>query len=108
MRSGQGAADRSTKNIVRPVKLVFDNHAGRICRAKVVPRGVRQGQVAALQGLARVGWSAAPGHMPWKFPSPMTTRRPSAGHARHGDRFCRRGRPSDSMLVWISSYTAYL
>jgi hypothetical protein len=67
-----------------PVKLVFDNHPGRIYHAQVVniPRAVGQGQIrdrSPLQGCWRTSvGSAAPGHIRWKFPYPMTTIAPSS------------------------------
>jgi multidrug resistance efflux pump len=98
-----------------PVKLVFDNLPGRIYHAKIVdiPSGVGQGQVAVSGTLARVGSIGGARAYPAEISIPKDIDRASL----------RLGMPGSatvfapdagvigilmSILVWISSYTAYL
>jgi len=98
-----------------PVKLVFDNRPGRIYHAKIVtiPHGVGQGQVAVSGMLARVGSIGGAKAYPAEISIPNDIDQASL----------RLGMPGTatvfapdagvigilmSILVWISSYTAYL
>jgi multidrug resistance efflux pump len=98
-----------------PVKLVFDTLPGRIYHAKIVdiPHGVGQGQIAISGMLARVGSIGGAKAYPAEISIPKDIDRASL----------RLGMPGTatvfapdagvigilmSILVWISSYTAYL
>jgi multidrug resistance efflux pump len=98
-----------------PVKLVFDNDPGRVHQARVVaiPEGVGQGQVAVSGVLARVGSIGGARAYPAQISIPD-----DLDHT-----LLRVGMPGTatvfadnagvigllmSILVWISSYTAYL
>jgi len=98
-----------------PVKLVFEHDPGTIHHATIVdiPRGVGQGQVAVSGMLARVGSIGGANAYPAEISLPQDMDR---------DRL-RLGMPGTatvfadnagvigllmSILVWISSYTAYL
>jgi multidrug resistance efflux pump len=98
-----------------PVKLVFDNLPGRIYHAKIVdiPQGVGQGQIAVSGMLARSGSIGGAKAYPAEISIPKDIDRASL----------RLGMPGTatvfapdagvigilmSILVWISSYTAYL
>jgi multidrug resistance efflux pump len=103
---------------IRPgarVKLVFDNDPGRIHDARIVtiPEGIGQGQVAVSGVLARVGAVGGAKTYPAVISIPGSLDRDKL----------RVGMPSTatafadnagvigmlmSILVWISSYTAYL
>ncbi len=97
------------------VKLVFDDRPGRIydARISVVPNGIGQGQVAASGMLARVGSIGGARAYPAEISIPKEIDRASL----------RVGMPGTatafapdagvigilmSILVWVSSYTAYL
>ena len=98
-----------------PVKLVFDNDPGRIHRATIlaIPLGVGQGQVAVSGTLARVGSIGGANAFPAQISLPQNMDR----------ELLRLGMPGTatvfadnagviglimSILVWVSSYTAYL
>jgi multidrug resistance efflux pump len=97
------------------VKLVFDNDPGRIYHSKVVdiPRGVGQGQIAVSGTLARVGSIGGAKAYPAEISIPKDL----------DQDMLRLGMPGSatvfadnagviglimSILVWVSSYTAYL
>ncbi len=97
------------------VKLVFDELPGRIFHAEIVeiPRGVGQGQIAVSGMLARVGSIGGATRISGDHLDPEGYR-PAAAAARNAG---NRDRLADnagvigvlmSILVWISSYTAYL
>jgi multidrug resistance efflux pump len=98
-----------------PVKLVFDNDPGRIHQATIldIPLGVGQGQVAVSGTLARVGSIGGANAFPAQISLPEDIDR----------EHLRLGMPGTatvfadnagviglimSILVWVSSYTAYL
>jgi multidrug resistance efflux pump len=97
------------------VKLVFDNDPGRIHHATIldIPLGVGQGQVAVSGTLARVGSIGGANAFPAKISLPEDI----------DPEHLRLGMPGTatvfadnagviglimSILVWVSSYTAYL
>lgn len=97
------------------VKLVFEDAPGRIYRAKItdIPRGVGQGQITVSGMLARVGSIGGTKAYPAEISIPNEIRRDQL----------RLGMPGTAtvfadnagvigllmwILVWISSYTAYL
>ncbi|SFI58991.1 HlyD family secretion protein [Bradyrhizobium sp. cf659] len=97
------------------VKIVFDNHPGRIFSARVtdIPRGVGQGQVAVSGMLAKAGAIRGADTYPAVIAIPDNYDRSAL----------RLGMPGTAtvfapnagvigilkyILIWISSYTAYL
>ncbi len=103
---------------VRPdaaVKIVFDNHPGRIFHAKVVeiPRGVGEGQVAVSGTLARVGAIGGTKSYPAVISIPDGIDRAQLRVGMPGTAIVFAANAGVigllmSILVWISSYTAYL
>jgi multidrug resistance efflux pump len=98
-----------------PVKLVFDNEPGRIYHAQIteIPRGVGQGQIA-VSGDAGACWSdrRCEGLSGDHFPAGRHGSGAAAPrHARNRDGFADNAGVIGllmSILVWVSSYTAYL
>ena len=98
-----------------PVKLVFDNIPGRIYQTTIVgiPRGVGQGQIAVSGTIARVGSIGGANAYPAEISIPKDIER---DHLRLGmpgtaTAFAENAGVIGllmSILVWISSYTAYL
>jgi multidrug resistance efflux pump len=97
------------------VKLVFDERPGRIYHAEVtaIPRGVGQGQVATSGMLARVGSVGGTRAYPAEISVPKDIERSDLRVGMPGTAtvFAPNAGPIGllmSILVWISSYTAYL
>jgi multidrug resistance efflux pump len=98
-----------------PVKLVFDERPGRIYHAEVtaIPRGVGQGQIATSGMLARVGSVGGARAYPAEIAIPKDIARADLRVGMPGTAtvFAHNAGPIGllmSILVWISSYTAYL
>jgi multidrug resistance efflux pump len=98
-----------------PVKLIFDNDPGRIYRAQIteIPRGVGQGQVAVSGMLARVGSIGGARAYPAviSLPEDMDRERLRLGMPGTATVFADNAGVIGllmSILVWVSSYTAYL
>lgn len=97
------------------VKLVLDDDPGRIHLAEIVevPRGVGQGQIAVSGTLARVGSIGGAGSYPARIsiPSDVDRRDLRVGMPGTATVFAPNAGVIGiimSILVWISSYTAYL
>jgi multidrug resistance efflux pump len=98
-----------------PVDIVFDNAPGRIYHAKVIaiPRGIGQGQIAVSGTLARTttfgGATAFPAVI--SIPQEMSRDSLRLGMSGSATAFAHNAGVIGllaSILVWISSYTAYL
>jgi multidrug resistance efflux pump len=97
------------------VKLVFEEAPGRIYEAKIVdiPRGVGQGQVSVSGVLARVGSIGGARAYPAQISIPSDVDRGQLRLGMPGTATVFAGNAGVigtlmSILVWISSYTAYL
>jgi multidrug resistance efflux pump len=97
------------------VKLVFEEAPGRIYEAKIVdiPRGVGQGQVAVSGVLARVGSIGGAKAYPAQISIPNDIDRAQLRLGMPGAATVFAANAGVigtlmSILVWISSYTAYL
>ncbi|WP_108522644.1 HlyD family secretion protein [Bradyrhizobium algeriense] len=97
------------------VDIVFDNVPGRIYRAKIIgiPKGIGQGQIAASGTLARTsalgGASAFPAVI--SIPDEMSRDSLRLGMSGSATAFAANAGVIGllaSILVWVSSYTAYL
>src|SRR5229473_2984257 len=104
-----------TVKVGAPVDIVFDNAPGRIYHAKiaVIPKGVGQGQVAVSGTLARTnalgGATAFPAQI--SIPDEMSRDSLRLGMSGNATAFADNAGVIGllaSILVWISSYTAYL
>jgi multidrug resistance efflux pump len=98
-----------------PVNIVFDNVPGRVYHAKIIeiPKGIGQGQIAASGTLARTnaigGASAFPAVI--SIPDEMSRDSLRLGMSGSATVFAANAGVIGllaSILVWISSYTAYL
>jgi multidrug resistance efflux pump len=98
-----------------PVDIVFDNAPGRIYHANIaaIPRGIGQGQIAVSGTLARTnslgGATAFPAVI--SIPDEMTSQSLRLGMSGHATAFAPNAGVIGllaSILVWVSSYTAYL
>ena len=98
-----------------PVDIVFDNIPGRIYHAKItaIPRGIGQGQVAVSGTLARTtalgGATVFPAEL--SIPDEMSREELRLGMSGSATAFAANAGVIGllaSILVWISSYTAYL
>ncbi len=98
-----------------PVDIVFDNAPGRIYHAKItaIPKGVGQGQVAVSGTLARTsalgGATVFPAEI--SIPDEMSREALRLGMSGSATAFADNAGVIGllaSILVWISSYTAYL
>jgi multidrug resistance efflux pump len=96
-------------------KLVFDDAPGRIYQATIVdiPRGVGQGQVAVSGMLARVGSIGGARAYPAQISIPNGVERQELRLGMPGTATVFADNAGVigllmSILVWISSYTAYL
>src|SRR3954447_8347376 len=98
-----------------PVDLVFDNIPGRVFHAKItaIPKGVGQGQIAVSGTLARTnalgGATVFPAEI--SIPDEMTREALRLGMSGNATVFSEKAGVIGllaSILVWISSYTAYL
>jgi len=97
------------------VKLVFDNDPGRIHAARIItiPEGIGQGQVAVSGVLARAGSVGGAKAYPAVISAPDSIDREKLRVGMPGSAtvFADNAGPIGllmSILVWISSYTAYL
>jgi multidrug resistance efflux pump len=97
------------------VDIVFDNAPGRIYHAKIleIPRGVGQGQIAVSGTLARTnalgGATAFPAVI--SIPDEMSRESLRLGMSGSATAFSAKAGVIGllaSILVWVSSYTAYL
>ena len=104
-----------TIKIGAPVDIVFDNVPGRIFHAKItaIPKGVGQGQIATSGMLARTnaigGTTAFPAVI--SIPDEMSRDSLRLGMSGNATAFSEKAGVIGllaSILVWISSYTAYL
>jgi multidrug resistance efflux pump len=104
-----------TIKVGAPVDIVFDNVPGRIYHAKItaIPRGVGQGQIAVSGTLARTtalgGTSAFPAEI--SIPDEMSREQLRLGMSGNATAFAANAGVIGllaSILVWVSSYTAYL
>jgi len=98
-----------------PIDIVFDNVPGRIYRAKVIaiPRGIGQGQIAASGTLARTNTLGGATVFPAEISIPDGISRDSLRLGMSGSATAFADNAGvigllASILVWISSYTAYL
>ena len=97
------------------VKLVFDDRPGRIYHAKIVeiPLGVGQGQIAVSGTLARSGSITGAKAFPARIsvPDDLEQAQLRVGMPGTATAFAEKAGVIGilmSILVWISSYTAYL
>jgi multidrug resistance efflux pump len=97
------------------VDIVFDNAPGRIYHAKVsaIPRGIGQGQIAVSGTLARTTALGGASAFPAEISIPQEIDRASLrlGMSGSATAFSEKAGVVGllaSILVWISSYTAYL
>ncbi|MEH2518226.1 multidrug resistance efflux pump [Bradyrhizobium sp. AZCC 1610] len=104
-----------TIKIGAPVDIVFDNVPGRIYHAKItaIPKGIGQGQVAVSGTLARTtslgGAAAFPAEI--SVPDQMSRDSLRLGMSGNATAFAQNAGVIGllaSILVWVSSYTAYL
>jgi multidrug resistance efflux pump len=98
-----------------PVDIVFDNAPGRIYHAKItaIAKGVGQGQVAVSGTLARTNALGGATVFPAEISIPDGMSRDSLRLGMSGSATVFAGNAGvigllASILVWISSYTAYL
>jgi multidrug resistance efflux pump len=98
-----------------PVEIVFDNAPGRIYHARItaIPKGVGQGQIAVSGTLARTtalgGASVFPAEI--AVPDEMNRESLRLGMSGSATAFAENAGVIGllaSILVWVSSYTAYL
>lgn len=98
-----------------PVDIVFDNAPGRIYHAKImeIPKGIGQGQIATSGTLARTneigGASTFPAVI--SIPDEMSRESLRLGMSGSATAFAANAGVIGllaSILVWVSSYTAYL
>lgn len=104
-----------TIKVGAPVDIVFDNVPGRIYHAKItaIPKGIGQGQVAVSGTLARTtslgGATAFPAEI--SVPDEMSRDSLRLGMSGNATVFAEKAGVIGllaSILVWVSSYTAYL
>jgi multidrug resistance efflux pump len=98
-----------------PVDIVFDNAPGRIYHAKVIaiPKGIGQGQVAVSGTLVRTNTFGGATVFPAEISIPDEMSRESLRLGMSGSATAFASNAGvigllASILVWISSYTAYL
>src|SRR2546423_2188028 len=97
------------------VDIVFDNVPGRIYHAKIIgiPKGIGQGQIAASGTLARTTAIGGATVFPAELSIPEGMSRDTLRLGMSGSATAFAGNAGvigllASILVWISSYTAYL
>jgi multidrug resistance efflux pump len=97
------------------VDIVFDDDPGRIYRAKIkaIPKGVGQGQIAVSGTLARTNALGGATVFPAEISIPDEMKRQSLRLGMSGSATAFADNAGvigllASILVWISSYTAYL
>jgi multidrug resistance efflux pump len=98
-----------------PVDIVFDNAPGRIYHAKIteIPKGVGQGQIATSGTLARTNAIGGASVFPAAISIPDEMSRDSLRLGMSGSATAFAANAGvigllASILVWVSSYTAYL
>jgi multidrug resistance efflux pump len=98
-----------------PVDIVFDNIPGRIYRARVIsiPRGIGQGQIAVSGMLAKTTALGGATTFPAVISIPDDMSRDSLRLGMSGSATAFSPKAGvigllASILVWVSSYTAYL
>jgi multidrug resistance efflux pump len=98
-----------------PVDIVFDNAPGRIYHAKVIaiPKGIGQGQIAVSGTLVRTNTFGGATVFPAEISIPDGMSRESLRLGMSGSATAFASNAGvigllASILVWISSYTAYL
>lgn len=98
-----------------PVNIVFDNVPGRIYHAKIIeiPKGIGQGQIAASGTLARTNAIGGASAFPAVISIPDEMSRDSLRLGMSGSTTVFAANAGvigllASILVWVSSYTAYL
>jgi multidrug resistance efflux pump len=98
-----------------PVHIVFDNAPGRIYHARItaIPKGIGQGQVAVSGTLARTTALGGATVFPAVISIPDGMSRDSLRLGMSGSATAFAGNAGvigllASILVWVSSYTAYL
>jgi multidrug resistance efflux pump len=98
-----------------PVDIVFDNAPGRIYHARItaIPRGIGQGQIAVSGTLARTTAFGGATVFPAEISIPEGLSRDSLRLGMSGSATAFAGNAGvigllASILVWVSSYTAYL
>jgi multidrug resistance efflux pump len=104
-----------TIQIGTPINIVFDNAPGRIYRTKIegIPRGVGQGQIAVSGTLARTNAIGGASIFPAEISVPDDMSRESLRLGMSGGATAFAANAGvigliSSILVWVSSYTAYL
>jgi multidrug resistance efflux pump len=104
-----------TIKVGTPVDIVFDNDPGRIYHAKItnIPKGVGQGQVATSGTIARTNAIGGATTFPAAISIPDEMSRDSLRLGMSGSATAFAGNAGvigllASILVWVSSYTAYL
>jgi multidrug resistance efflux pump len=104
-----------TIEVGAPVDIVFDNAPGRIYHAKItgIPKGVGQGQIAVSGTLARTNAIGGATAFPAEISIPEDMSRDSLRLGMSGSATAFAGNAGvigllASILVWVSSYTAYL
>ena len=97
------------------VDIVFDNVPGRIFHAKIVeiPKGIGQGQIAVSGTLARTSALGGATTFPAviSIPADMSRKSLRLGMSGSATAFAEKAGVIgllSSILVWVSSYTAYL
>jgi multidrug resistance efflux pump len=97
------------------VDIVFDNAPGRIYHARItaIPRGIGQGQIAVSGTLARTTALGGATAFPAEISIPDEMSRDSLRLGMSGSATAFAGNAGvigllASILVWVSSYTAYL
>jgi multidrug resistance efflux pump len=98
-----------------PVDIVFDNAPGRIYHARIIaiPKGIGQGQIAVSGTLVRTTAFGGATAFPAEISIPEGMNRDSLRLGMSGSATAFAGNAGvigllASILVWVSSYTAYL
>jgi multidrug resistance efflux pump len=104
-----------TIQVGTPIDIVFDNAPGRIYRAAIqgIPRGVGQGQIAVSGTLARTNAIGGASTFPAEISVPDGMNREALRLGMSGSATAFAANAGvigliSSILVWVSSYTAYL
>ncbi|MEH2553836.1 multidrug resistance efflux pump [Bradyrhizobium algeriense] len=104
-----------TIKVAAPVDIVFDNAPGRVYHAKIIaiPKGIGQGQIAVSGTLARTTALGGATTFPAEISVPDEMSRDSLRLGMSGSATAFAANAGvigllASILVWVSSYTAYL
>ncbi|WP_431014873.1 HlyD family secretion protein [Bradyrhizobium pachyrhizi] len=104
-----------TIKVGAPVKIVFDNDPGRIYHARIteIPRGVGQGEIAVSGTLARTNAIGGAKVFPAVISIPEEVKHDTLRLGMSGNATAFADNAGvigllASILVWVSSYTAYL